>query len=141
MAFLPPLASGAEEPSTYEGCSQVLKEAEKAGDRITQKQVASVVMAANPRCLSHTETSEWINEVVFSVIQLRPSDFVEAFSQANTTTKKNVIHILENPINDLIDLQKTYSSIQSVASKESADKQSLLSAVKTAGEKIGLHLK
>lgn len=140
LALWSGMAAWAGDATSYKECSQVLREAEKAGARITKKHVEALVAAANSRCLSYAETSEWINEAVFSALQLRPNDFLESFSNANSAVKKNVIRILENPVHDGIDLGKAYSSIQSVTG-EGSDKQTVLSALRTAGEKMGLQFK
>jgi len=140
LAFLPGLVDGAEPPTTYETCSQVLIEAEKAGNKISKVQVISIVSAANANCISYAETSEWLNEVLFSTIVIRPKEFMDSFSNADPSSKKLILKELMNPVNDGIDLKKAYNSILSVDSS-GKDKQTLLSAVKSAGENAGLKLK
>ena len=140
LALLPALPLQAAESGSYEACTQTLREADGAGKKISQAQVAALIAASNKKCLSYVETGEWLNEVLFTALQYRPAYFVEAFSKAGSDIRNNITHELENPINDGIDLEGTYQALATTG-KDSADKQALLSAVKLAGKKMGMDLK
>ncbi|HEY6094127.1 MAG TPA: hypothetical protein VIU93_04165 [Gallionellaceae bacterium] len=139
-AMLPQVAVGAAAPGTYEACSQVLRDADNAGKRISPRQVAAVLNATNSRCLSSAETSEWLNEVLFHALLVRPAAFLEAFARVDQVTRRNIIAELESPVNDGIDLPKVYRSVWSVKGGNGKDKQAIISALRTAGDKAGLQL-
>lgn len=126
-------------PSTYEECTQVLQDAEMAGEKVTSAQVSRVVSAVNKQCLSGAETSEFLNEVLFAVLRARPADFLVDFANANPESRKRILHELENPISDAIDLQKSYDSVSGVKGSDDAGKQAILSALNVAAEKMDLH--
>lgn len=134
------VAVGQETPGTYEACSQVLREAEHAGQQISPRQIAAVLNSANAQCLSSAETREWLNEVLFSVLLAHPEGFLRAYRKAGSAIRKNIIAELESPVSDGIDLPKVYRGVVSVKAENGDDKQTIISALRLAGDKIGLQL-
>ena len=124
-------------PSNLDECSQLLLSTKKAGENIKNHEIELLLSSVNSLCLQSTEYSEWVNEIIYKLIIIKPEGFIASFNKQSTNIQKNVLKEIESPIHDGIDLEASYNSIKSTNSQNS---ESILKAIHTAGEKIDLNL-
>lgn len=126
-------------PERPEDCSAWLARIEKADTKATQGEIDLLLATTNRFCLSGTEFSEWLNELIYSTATKMPEKFLVAFSRQNKETKSNILNELKSPVHDGIDLKKAFTSIKSTETR-SAEKDEILEAIREAGGKMGMKL-
>ena len=124
-------------PSNLDECSQLLLSAEKAGENIKNHEIDLILSSVNDLCLKSTEYSEWVNEIIYKLIIIKPNGFITSFNNQSPEVQKNVLKEIESGIHDGICLEAPYNSIKNTNSKNS---DIILKAIHTAGEKIDLNL-
>lgn len=134
LFLIPVTVLGEEPPANYDNCTQVLLDVEKSGEAITKEQVASLLNAVNSACLGYVDTSEWINELLFSALLSRPDSFVEVFAKVPAKVQENIIGELKNPLSDEVDLTEVTRRVTKTA-VDSDEKRRILAALKSA-EKV-----
>lgn len=125
-------------PHNLDECSQTLQQMERSLDEITADRIDILLGSTNKLCLGSVEFSEWVNELIYSVVQKNPDLFIRSFSNQSSEIQKNVIMELESPVHDGIDLAKSFHAI--ARAKEHRGKDRILSAISVAGGKADLKL-
>jgi len=135
LFLIPVTVLGEEPPASYGDCTQVLLDVEKAGEAVTKKQVDSLLTAVNSACLEYVDTSEWINELLFSTLLSRPDSFVESFAKVPAKVQANIIAELKNPLSDVVDLMEVSRRVTKTAADGDA-KTRILAALKSAAKNV-----
>lgn len=82
-------------------------------ETISEKEMIQFIKTFDKECANNAEFSEFSNEALFIVIQNKPGLFISTIEKEIDEIDLDAIIIdLENPMNDLIDLQNTLNSIK-----------------------------
>jgi len=119
--------------------TSVLKEINSKIGSLSESDMKMFFGAYGPKCGTNVEFSEWGNELLFGALIKQPDLFIKILSKQNASVISKVVKELESPIHDGIDLTKTFSAAKNVKNYKKT-KNSVLSAIQIAGDKMGLKL-
>ena len=108
-------------------------------DSLTFQIVSDFLCTFDSSCIKNAEYSEWSNETLFKVLVKAPTIFFKVIAKEKMDNKQFLKEI-ENPVHNLLDLQKTYNSIK-ITSTPTDIKTKYLNAVIKAANKSGQTIK
>lgn len=108
-------------------------------DKLTMQMVSRFLCTFDSTCANNSEYSEWSNETLFKVLEKAPGIFFQVVVNGQVDNKI-LLDQIENPINDVIDIQIIYDKIKET--KVQTDiKTEYLNALLTAANKGGQSIK
>lgn len=107
-------------------------------DSLTIQIIRDFLSTFDSSCDINVEYSGWSNETLFAVMQKAPTLFFQIIQEGNVNSKQ-LINEIESPVNDLIDLQKTYDELKASIA-ETEIKSIYLEAIIFAGKKSNLKI-
>lgn len=108
-------------------------------DKLTMQMVSRFLCTFDSTCANNSEYSEWSNETLFKVLEKAPGIFFQVVVNGQVDNKI-LLDQIENPINDVIDIQIIYDKIKET--KVQTDiKTEYLNALITAANKGGQSIK
>lgn len=115
---------------------KVVLEMNESINSASDKLVLRFLKTFGEECKNNVEYSEFSNETLYKLIQNQPKLFCEVLEEHRNEIELNeILEELENPLHDLIDLDKTKEGIKD--SKLNQDlKTKLIEAINKAIEKI-----
>lgn len=119
---------------------EVLKNISSKMDSLSENDFHMFFGSFSPKCSNNVEFSEWSNELLFEALLKHPVLFINILPQQDKSFINKALEVLESPIHDGIDVSSTYAAVKK-SQANTYTKDSILSALKTAGEKSGLILK
>jgi hypothetical protein len=108
-------------------------------DSLTDQMLSEFLCTFDISCEINAEYSEFSNETLFAVLEKAPNLFFRVLT-TRQIDNKIILKEIENPINDLIDLQSVYDQTK-LATAQSELKTKYLNALILAAEKSGQKLK
>ena len=108
-------------------------------DSLTAQMLSEFLCTFDNSCKNNVEYSEFSNETLFAVLEKAPNLFFQVMTTGQIDNKI-ILKEIENPINDLINLQKIYDKIK-LASAKTELKTKYLNALILSAEKGGQKLK
>jgi len=106
---------------------------------LTAQMISEFLCTFDNSCRNNVEYSEFSNETLFAVLEKAPNLFFQVVSRGQTDNSI-ILQEIENPISDLIDLQKIYDKIKHTTTKTEI-KAEYLNAVILAAKNGGKELK
>ena len=108
-------------------------------DSLTDQMVGEFLCTFNNSCITNVEYSELSNETLFAVLDKAPTLFFQVLTNGQIDDRF-ILSEIENPVNDVINLQAVYDRIRfSEANTELKTKY--LNALLSAAEKRGQALR
>jgi len=95
-------------------------------------------------CNDNIEFSEFRNEILFEILEKRPSFILSELLLCDSLTLKNLLHEIENPISDEFSIEKIYCSIKGIKLKNKQKNiilKSLYIAIKKQNDKFDINCK
>lgn len=89
------------------------------------KQVLALFCTMDNSCAENVEFSEFSGELIFQVFNHKPEFSLRALEKSSNSSADAVIKRLENPINDILDLNLIYSKVSSIAAHKKSKKRVL----------------
>ncbi len=108
-------------------------------DSLTYQMLTEFLCTFDNSCKNNVEYSEFSNETLFSVLEKAPNLFFQVMA-TRQIDNKIILKEIENPINDLINLQTVYDKTK-IATTKTELKTKYLNALILAANKSGLKLK
>jgi len=106
---------------------------------LTLELVINFLCTFDSTCNNNIEYTQWSNETLFFLIQTNPNLFMDAFS-IEKTNHSYIIQEIQNPVQDVINLQQTYDTIKEYKGN-SKIKNQLLKALIIAAKKDNQNFK
>jgi len=108
-------------------------------DSLTDQMLSEFLCTFDNSCKNNVEYSEFSNETLFTVLEKAPTLFFQVLT-TRQIDDKIILKEIENPINDLINLQAVYDKTK-LATAKTELKSIYLNALILAAEKSGQKLK
>lgn len=108
-------------------------------DSLTTQMLSEFLCTIDNSCKNNVEFLEFSNETLFAVLEKAPNLFFQVMTTGKIDNEIILIEI-ENPINDLINLQTVYDKTK-LATAKTELKTKYLNALILAAEKSGQKLK
>ena len=108
-------------------------------DSLTDQMLSEFLCTFDNSCKNNVEYSEFSNETLFAVLEKAPTLFFQVLT-TRQIDHKIILKEIENPINDLINLQAVYDKTK-LATTKTKLKTNYLNALILAAEKSGQKLK
>lgn len=111
-----------------------VKEVKNNIDNLTEEQAYNFLCCIDESCSINVEFTEFSNEILYLLLYKRPELALKILSIHSNISLNYLRKQLENPINDKIDVNNVYKSIEDVGNYE-AMKKELLSSIQIAIDK------
>ncbi|MBE0663994.1 MAG: hypothetical protein IH597_16175 [Bacteroidales bacterium] len=93
----------------------IVLDASESGDKISENLLLKFLETFGLDCRNNAEFSEFSNGTLYKVIQINPQKFIKILNDNLSKVDFNeILFNLENPVNDLIDLDLTINKIADV---------------------------
>ena len=82
-------------------------------DSLTEVEIKNFLSMFDGRCINNVEYSEFSNEILYFILSHNKVNLlIKVLSKSKKLLVKEVMEAIENPINDQIDLSKTYENVK-----------------------------
>ena len=137
--FTVAFAHADELPSNLDECSSLLASVEKNGNSVTKEQLKTLFKSVDKLCLSSVEYSEWVNEILYTLLITKPNQFLHIYKRQELKIKKNILNEIKNPVHDGIDLKGAHDAVKATKAAQKLKNEFLL-AIKHAANNGGIKL-
>jgi hypothetical protein len=125
-----PQHSTRDQSRNCEPCSDSVLASVDRVKHLTQADVEKFLCTLDSSCSSAVEFSETSNELLFSLLTEYPEYCINVLNEpAFQNRLPYILHMIESPINDVIDLRDVYDRINQTSSKHKDTKQTILRAI------------
>lgn len=114
--------------------NEAVKEIKDNIDNLKENQVYNFLCCIHESCATNVEFTEFSNEVLYLLLYKKPELALKTISLHRNVSLSYLKRQLENPINDKIDVNNVYKSVEGVRNYE-AIKKELLSSIQLAIDK------
>ena len=94
---------------------------------LSTRQIEHFLLCINSNCFNNIEYSEYCNEIIFLLLEMRTECILQIIEQNPNISIKDIKTMIENPIDDEIDFMKIYLSIKNIGKYKYASEEILKS--------------
>lgn len=123
-------------PKTLDECSGFLGAIQRNMATLPREQIRALFRSVDEFCMRSVEFSEWVNEVLYTVLGKHPRRFVEVFEEIPRRNQDKILSELSRPVHDGIDVQGTYAMLQ-VVNRERKVNGRIIEALHRAAASFG----